>query len=66
MVLSSVAFVWVSLEALGFLAIEPDWNWLFRILVDRAWLVTGTAVSCVSALLMKSYTTSRVAIVLDP
>jgi uncharacterized membrane protein YphA (DoxX/SURF4 family) len=65
MALSSVAFVWVGLDAVRVLPIEPGWNWLFRILVYRAWLVIGTAVSCVAVLFLNNYATPRLAIVTD-
>ena len=63
--LSAVAFVWITLDAVRFLPIEPGWNWLFRILVYRAWLVIGTAVSCVALLFLNNYTTPRLANVTD-
>jgi uncharacterized membrane protein YphA (DoxX/SURF4 family) len=63
--LSCVAFVWITLDAVRFLPIEPGWNWLFRILVYRGWLVIGTAVSCVALLFLNTYATPRLATVTD-
>ena len=44
--LSVAAFLWVTLDALGWLPVTASSIWWFRVLIYRAWLVIGTAISC--------------------
>ncbi len=57
--LSVAAFLWVALAALGRLPVIVSSIWLFRILIYRAWLVIGTAISGAILLILDRCTGKR-------
>lgn len=58
--LSVAAFIWSILDVLGWLPVNTTSSWWFRILIYRAWLVIGTAVSSAVLLILSSSIGQRV------
>jgi DoxX-like family len=50
--LSVAALLWITFGALGWFPVSATSAWWFRILIYRAWLVVGTAVSCAVLLVL--------------
>lgn len=63
--LSAVAFFWVALDASGLLPPNTTSSWWFRVVIYRAWLVIGTAVSRALLLILNCYVTLRSTIAND-
>jgi uncharacterized membrane protein YphA (DoxX/SURF4 family) len=60
--LSVAALLWITLDVLGWLRENSASNWWFRVLIYRAWLVIGTAVSCAVLLVLNGHVSSRFAV----